>query len=170
MTVLVTGARGHVGGAALTTLSHHYYRQNKASELSKHGIKRDLAVGTPREQVALGAADDVTAPVRAGTEGPRGCSLTWPRFSAAQYRPVLAAVQVGPPRGRLPAPACGASTWTPPALQRLHGSYREAGQRDQLKQSVHHFRGTPMSLAACRRFPPAALDLHPCTQHDLQRS
>src|SRR6185437_11712560 len=44
------------------------------------------------------------------------------------------------PDGALP---CGGSTWTAPALRRLHGSYREAGQRDQLKIRVSTLSGEP---------------------------
>jgi len=41
------------------------------------------------------------------------------RFPAIQYRPVLGPVQVVPPRAWRP---CGASTWTVPALRRLHSN------------------------------------------------
>jgi transposase InsO family protein len=42
-----------------------------------------------------------------------------PAFSTAQDRPVLGPVKVVPPRAIRP---CGGSTWTTPALRRLHGS------------------------------------------------
>jgi len=54
---------------------------------------------------------------------------------------VLGGVQVVPPR---PWRACGASTWTPPAPRRLHGSYQKRDQRQvQPTRCVHAFRGTP---------------------------
>jgi len=75
----------------------------------------------------LGRGESPDPPERLQAEGPpgapgRGGGLRWPRFSAAQYRPVLGAVQVVPPRQCLTALPCGGSTWTAPALRRLHGS------------------------------------------------